>query len=150
MSKMLKKLSLALNPEQLRAVRTIKGPLLVLAGAGTGKTRVITYRIAYMIEAGIPVVVLTGRNDEDLAVQALRESLLIRTHAARDSAQRIRSMILLGKALARQGNTVEARSHLDNARRYLRQQPANNGLLQMANEAIRELETLGKIEHEHR
>jgi len=39
-----------LNKEQLEAARTIDGPLLILAGAGSGKTRVLTYRIAHMIE----------------------------------------------------------------------------------------------------
>jgi len=42
-----------LNPEQLEAVTTIDGPLLVVAGPGSGKTRVITTRVAHMIDQGI-------------------------------------------------------------------------------------------------
>ncbi len=43
-----------LNPAQLEAVRTLFGPVLVIAGAGSGKTRTLVYRVARLVEEGVP------------------------------------------------------------------------------------------------
>src|SRR5688572_5063324 len=88
-------MSPGLNPAQNEAVKTLAGPLLVLAGAGTGKTRVVTFRIAELIRCGTRpsrILAVTFTNKAAAEMQERATALLGRKNAEKPEISTFHSL----------------------------------------------------------
>ena len=79
-----------LNEPQREAVTTIEGPVMVIAGAGSGKTRALTYRVAYMIQEGVDPFSIMALTFTNKAAREMKERIMQLVNAS-DARKRLAS-----------------------------------------------------------
>ena len=97
-----------LNPEQQTAVKAIDQPLLVLAGAGSGKTRVITEKIAYLIKQGLPARHIAALTFTNKAAREMKSRVSKLIDSSESRGLRVSTFHSLGLDILRKEHKVLA------------------------------------------